>query len=71
MFGATLRINASFNKNFNKRGNNDTQIGDRRRSRYDSYRENLRQYLMNTTLHGLKYVGDKKISRLEQWVIQK
>lgn len=70
MFGATLRIEGQPNKHFNKRGNNETQLKrlsyDERRSRYDSCRENLRQYLMNTTLHGLKYVGDKKISRLEQ-----
>lgn len=31
-------------------------------------RENFNQYLLNTTLHGLKYVGDRKITRLERLV---
>lgn len=29
-------------------------------------RENFNQYLLNTTLHGLKYVGDRKITRFER-----
>lgn len=29
-------------------------------------RENFRQYLFNTTLHGLKYVGDNTISIIER-----
>lgn len=29
-------------------------------------RENLRQYLVNTTLHGLKYVGDNTITLFER-----
>lgn len=29
-------------------------------------RENVRKYLFNTTLHGLKYVGDRSLSTIEQ-----
>lgn len=29
-------------------------------------RENFNHYLVNTTLHGLKYVGDRKITRPER-----
>lgn len=32
----------------------------------DTCRENFRQYLINTTLHGLKYVGDNTISFFER-----
>lgn len=31
-------------------------------------RESCNEYLMDTTLHGLKYVGERKISRLERYV---
>lgn len=37
-----------------------------RRSSVDTCRTNCNQYLQNTTLHGLKYIGDRKISRLER-----
>lgn len=30
-------------------------------------RESFRQYLLNTTLHGLKYVGDGTITLFERW----
>lgn len=30
-------------------------------------RENFNQYLVNTTLHGLRYVGDRKITVFERW----
>lgn len=29
--------------------------------------ENFNQYLLNTTLHGLRYVGDKKITPFERY----
>lgn len=29
-------------------------------------RENLNEYLNNSSLHGLRYVGDRSISRLER-----
>lgn len=29
-------------------------------------RENLNEYLFNSTLHGLRYVGDRTISRFER-----
>lgn len=29
-------------------------------------REHFNQYLLNTTLHGLKYVGDRKCTRPER-----
>lgn len=31
-------------------------------------RENFNQYLMNTTLHGLRYVGDRSITPFERSV---
>lgn len=66
MFGARLQVDV-VNK---KRGKNDSQIKrfstDESQSVYDSCRENWHQYLINTTLHGLKYVGDRKISRFER-----
>lgn len=31
-----------------------------------SYRDNFSEYLFNSTLHGLRYVGDRTISRLER-----
>lgn len=31
-----------------------------------SCRENLNEYLLNSTLHGLRYVGDRAISRVER-----
>lgn len=30
-------------------------------------RENFNQYLLNTTLHGLRYVGDKSLSSWERY----
>lgn len=29
--------------------------------------ENFNQYLVNTTLHGLRYVGDRSITRFERY----
>lgn len=37
-----------------------------KRSMFASCGENLHQYLLNSTLHGLKYVADKKIARWER-----
>lgn len=34
------------------------------------FRESFHQYLLSTTLHGLKYVGDRTITRLERWVLR-
>lgn len=31
-------------------------------------RENLNEYLYNSTLHGLRYVGDRSISRFERLI---
>lgn len=31
-----------------------------------SLKENFNQYLTNSTLHGLKYVGDRTITRFER-----
>lgn len=31
-----------------------------------SLKENFNQYLINSTLHGLKYVGDRTITRFER-----
>lgn len=33
-----------------------------------SLNENFNQYLINTTLHGLKYIGDRTITWFERWV---
>lgn len=33
----------------------------------DGKNGNLEQYLLNSTLHGLRYVGDKKISYFERY----
>lgn len=53
-----------------KRGKLESQLkrfrNDERRPSIDTCRENCDQYLKNTTLHGLKYIGDKSISRLER-----
>lgn len=32
------------------------------------FRKNLHQYLINSTLHGLKYVGDRTITRFERYL---
>lgn len=53
-----------------KRAKNELQLRQiqdtAKRSIVASCGENCHQYLMNTTLHGLKYVGDKKITRFER-----
>lgn len=33
---------------------------------FSKFRESCNEYLLNTTLHGLKYVGERKVSRLER-----
>lgn len=37
-----------------------------KRSFLTRFRESCNQYLLNTTLHGLKYIGDGKITRFER-----
>lgn len=32
-------------------------------------RDNFIQYMSNTTLHGLRYVGDKNLSNIERWTM--
>lgn len=53
-----------------KRGKLESQLkrfrDDVRRPSIDTCRENIHDYLKNTTLHGLKYIGDRSISRLER-----
>lgn len=39
---------------------------DVKQSFLSRFRESCSQYLLSTTLHGLKYVGDRKITRLER-----
>lgn len=39
---------------------------DKKGSYIGIFKENVHQYLLNTTLHGLKYVGDKTITRFER-----
>lgn len=39
-----------------------------RRSMFSSFKESFHHYLMNSTLHGLKYVGDRNITRFERYV---
>lgn len=40
-------------------------------SHHVNCRENLNEYLYNSTLHGLRYVGDRTISRFERWFVWK
>lgn len=35
------------------------------------YRENFHHYMENSTLHGLKYAGDRRLSYLERYVRRK
>ncbi|KAG4074415.1 hypothetical protein HA402_000394 [Bradysia odoriphaga] len=39
---------------------------ERRHQSRSSCHENMEQYLANSTLHGLRYVGDRKISYFER-----
>lgn len=34
---------------------------------YGKLKDNVRQYLLNTSLHGLRYIGELKISFLERY----
>lgn len=40
---------------------------DERRSKLALCRDSFHQYLMNSSLHGLKYVGDRMITRFERY----
>lgn len=42
------------------------RIGSSTTTCKDTCQENLRQYLLHTTLHGLKYVGDNTITFFER-----
>lgn len=73
MFEPRLRVDAL---HMNKQ-KNDSQLrrlqlnhdGLPRQSWQLRCREHFNQYLLNTTLHGLKYVGDRKCTRPERWAI--
>lgn len=68
MFEPRLQVDAL---HVNKR-KNDLQLkrlhidGLPRQSWQLRCREHFNQYLLNTTLHGLKYVGDRKCTRPER-----
>lgn len=56
-----------------RRGRNNVQPNQPNQSNQSEKRplskvlkKNLHQYLINSTLHGLKYVGDRTITRFER-----
>ncbi|XP_037040267.1 pickpocket protein 28 [Bradysia coprophila] len=53
----------SLNDNKAKRSDDDDDLAMEKRS---SCQENLHQYLLNSTLHGLRYVGERQISPFER-----
>lgn len=48
-----------------KRSDDDDDLAMGKRS---SCQENLHQYLLNSTLHGLRYVGERQISPFERFL---
>lgn len=70
MSSADLRIsviNHNNNKNDDKLNSKIQKFeSDIKKSLRVSCRENLNEYLFNSTLHGLRYVGDRTITRIER-----
>lgn len=52
-----------FNRNVRKRG-----LKRKKDVQKVSVRENFMKYLLNSTLHGLTYVGDSKLTYFERWI---
>lgn len=69
MSSSGLQISV-INSNNDKNDKLDSKIqkfeSDIKKSLRVSCRENLNDYLLNSSLHGLRYVGDRTITRLER-----
>lgn len=54
----------------NKKENIDSKLQqfetDIKKNYHVSCRENLNEYLLSSSLHGLRYVGERRISRFER-----
>lgn len=67
MSSSRLQINVKKKKKNDKFVSNIQKIDlNIKKVRRVSCQENFNEYLFNSTLHGLKYAGDRKINRLER-----
>lgn len=67
MSSSGFQINLIEHKNAKEFGSKIKKIeNDVKKGLRVTYRDNFSEYLFNSTLHGLRYVGDRTISRLER-----
>ncbi|XP_031626136.1 pickpocket protein 28-like [Contarinia nasturtii] len=67
MFAPSLQVGATKKKRFKSELNFHGVQSPPKKSIFKTLQENFIQYLLNSTLHGLKYVGDRKISHFERF----
>lgn len=71
MFVSRLQVANIPKKNRKNKSNRNSFQAEPRKSRFASCRANFHHFLQNTTLHGLKYIGDRTITRFERQVFEK
>lgn len=66
MLNRKLQINAFKKKKYKNVQRIQNDHIESKSSCSRSFKENIDQYLWNSTLHGLKYIGDRTITRFER-----
>lgn len=66
MSSSEFRVSVIENKNEKIDSKIENIENDIKKSLRVSCRTNLNEYLFNSTIHGLRYVGDRTITRLER-----
>lgn len=66
MFGSRLQVGNIPKKHGKNKLNQNSFQTEPRESKFSSCQENFNHFLQNTTLHGLKYIGDRTITRFER-----
>lgn len=66
MWESRLHVDTLRQRRGRSQSQQDTLLDENKRSYLRIFKENLQQYTLNSSLHGLKYIGDQTITRFER-----
>lgn len=66
MFESRLHVDTLHQRRGRNQSQQDSLLNENKRSYLGIFKENIHQYALNSSLHGLKYIGDRTITRFER-----
>lgn len=66
MWESRLHVDTLHQRRGRSQSQQDSLLHENNRSYLRIFKENLHQYAQNSSLHGLKYIGDRIITRFER-----